>query len=1326
MIMQSTSRALPKMTMLAAFVASTISYSAIANTLTPVPMKVGPSQVQNYTGYDKAARLAEVEFPTYYIIQLEDAPLATYSGGVRGLAPTQLAAESKDKLDTQSVSAIAYSKYLESRQAETVSALQAKFPSLQVQRNLSITMNGLIVSVPGKVDLKAQLESVAGVKQVFEHEMYEAQLDASLNLINAPAVWNVAGQRDRAGQGVKVAIIDGGIRPEHPMFASNGHTRPAGLPTDDYCSTVDPSFCNDKLALARYYTPTFQVHPNESISPLDMGGHGTHVAGTAAGNAVSAEYAGVDVSLSGVAPGATVMAYKALFQNMDGRGSGSNVMLVSALEDAVADGADVINNSWGGGAGGNPATSVYQPIFTAAEAAGVVIVTAAGNDGPGAQTVGCPGCIEAGITVASTQTGRSFGHIVDAAGVEGISALPGSGDFEITADITALLMPAMNVDEANALGCAPFPEDSLKDHIVLLSRGECAFADKAANAQAAGAVGMILYNNAPGVISMSMPDTTLPSVSILQADGAEILAAWEEGSTATISKSLQLIDPAAKDAMSDFSSRGPNGDASFLKPDIAAPGSDILSAYTPGNNNTQYNIISGTSMASPHVAGAAAVLRQLRPELDAFQIKSILMTSSNPAVKMQDLEAAATPFDRGAGRLDVFAASKTAISFDKPSFVSTGCVATCSFERTVTNLMPAAGDWKASVEFVSDKMSGSVSTPELSIAADGTATFKLTVDASFANEGWQFGQVVWTDASGKYPVAHLPIAVMAKRSDDSQIVSTTVAAAEVTAGRAFGMSARAGDPGTNSAISFTVRIPEGTKLVEESININMTRATQNGFSLDANNSVMTWAGSITSQPGVKSLTPTSGFPFAGASLADLGVPGFQLPCEAGCDESSFNYNIGNFGGFIWNSQLVNTITISSNGFITAAAQSAAGSFINQNLPSITSPNAVIAPLWADYVIGAGDGGQINYNLINDGVSDWFIWEWEDVQEWDSATGDRFSFAIWIKLGTDEVYFNYINVPSMPSFATVGIEDITGTRGVSRYYNGAGTAPMTGDALRARLTADTKGSVVINYDLEADPFGTSSAATVSTVEQAPVLVDLSDKFSTGSEGLLSRVSLRTSDKTFNAVQPFDIEASEDAAIIVVTEPEHGVLTPAMTTPEDESAPVAVPFAYTYTAEEGFVGVDTFTYHVTDASGNKTSDATVTINVARDNTAPVAKASATPTAAQEGTTVSLSAAASTDVDGDTLTYAWTQTAGPAVTLTGANTVTASFVAPKLGQDTVLSFSVAVSDGFETSEATTNVTVTRKSSSKKWYEGSFSALMAMFALPLVWLRRRRTAAK
>ncbi|MGI5310177.1 S8 family serine peptidase [Rheinheimera sp. WS51] len=1247
--MQSKSRALPKMTVLAAFVASTISYGTLANTLTASPMNAGPVQTQLDTNYKKVARTAaERQYPTYYIVQLEDAPVSTYSGGVRGYAPTSKEFTNKDYLDTQSVEAVAYGEYLKARQAEVASALQSKFPSLNVQRSVSLTLNGLIVSFPGDVDVKAQLQSVPGVKKVYENETFYAHMDASLDLINAPAVWDQIGDRDRAGEGVKVAVIDGGIRAKHPMFASNGHTRPEGLPTDDYCSVTDPDFCNDKLVLARYYAPTSAVHPDETMTPLDLGGHGTHVAGTAVGNAVSTNYVGVDVNFSGVAPGATLMVYKALFVNPEGRGTGSGINLLSALEDAVADGADVINNSWGGGAGGHPENSWYKDVFTNAEAAGVVLVTAAGNDGPGAQTIGCPGCIEAGITVASTQTGRSFGHLVSGPGADNIPARLGTGDFTITEDITATLMPAINVDEENGLGCAPFPEESLTDQIVLLSRGECSFTQKAENAQAAGAVGMILANNAPGVILMSMPGATLPSVSILQADGEAMLAAWQEGDEATITKSLKLTNTAAVNAMSDFSSRGPNGDNSFLKPDIAAPGSDILSAYTPSNGEEQYGVISGTSMASPHVAGAAALLRQLRPELNAFQIKSILMTSSNPAVKMEDLVEAATPFDRGAGLLDVEAANNTAISFDKPSIVSTSCIATCSFERTVTNLMPEDGEWTATLEFASDKLTGEVSTPTIMLSAKGeteeeasTATFTVTVDSRYADIGWQFGQVVFTDASGQYPAAHLPIAVMAKQSDDSSIITTTLTAGEVTAGNNVSMNARAGYSGTDEAVTLTVNIPEGTNLVDESVVTDKVMAEEIDLTISEDKRVITWTGTISNDPGVQSIESAPEFPFAGQKLSDIVADSPTLPCESSrCDETPFDFPIGNYGGFIWNGQLVEAMTISPNGFITAAPQDYTLSYINERLPNADDINAMIAPLWADLIIGAEYGGQANYNLLTeDEDTTWFVMEWEDVTEAQfdddynpivDPTADRFTFSIWIKLGTEEVYFNYIDMPAMPTWATVGIEDITGTKGTSYYYDGEGTAPVSGQALRANMVEGAKGSVVVNYDLAEVSFGTANDVSVETFEQDPVAIDLSTEFTTGTKRLLSEVSLTTSEDTLRAIKPFDILPAEDAVITIATNPANGTLTP-ITTTSDEDEETVVGFSYTANADFG--GVDTFTYYVANAEGVKTNEATVSIDVS---------------------------------------------------------------------------------------------VTPPKSSKKWYEGSFGAVMALFALPLVWLRRRRTAAK
>lgn len=1315
---------LPRVSLVATLVASAISLGSHAASFTAVniPSNAVSAPVK-HTGFDKSKRLIEQQFPTYYIVQLEDAPLATYTGGVKGIAPTHRSLNKEDKLNLQSVQATAYAQHLGQRQAEFVSVLSSKFPQVQVKRNLQVVMNGLIVSSFDDNGLKSELQKLPGVKQVFEHELYYAAMDSSNTLINSPEVWQKAGGQDKAGEGIKVAIIDGGIRSEHPMFASNGHTRPAGLPTDDYCGTVDPTFCNDKLVLARYYTPTFAVHADEQISPLDYGGHGTHVAGTAVGNKVSTTYENVDVSFSGVAPGATLMVYKALFQTPGGTGSGSNVMLVAALEDAIADGADVINNSWGGSAGANPASSPYTAIFAAAEEAGVVMVSAAGNDGPGAQTIGCPACSEAGITVANSQTGRSFGNELSASGIEGIPALRGTG-VSVTEDITGPLLPSSVVNAANTEACSPFDAGSVTGAIVLLPRGTCTFTEKSNNAKAGGAAGVIVYNNQPGVISMSLEGETIPTLSILQDDGNAILAAWKDGDTATIHKTAALFNAAAVDVIAELSSRGPNGDSSFLKPDIAAPGTDILSAYAPRGG--EYNAISGTSMASPHVAGAAALVRQLRPELDAYQIKSVLMTSSNPDMKKQDLVTVATPFDRGAGRLDIAAAVNTAISFDKASVASSGCVISCTFERTVTNLLAEDGEWQGTVEFVNDSVTGSLDNSTLTLEAEQSANFTLTVNTTFADAGWQFGQLVWKDTSGKYPDAHLPIAVMAARSDNNQIVSTLTTSGEIVAGQPFTLRSVAGDAGDGTRpVSFNIRIPEGTELNKDSVTINATpnRVSQTGFSISPNGNVMSWAGSINSAPAVTTLNPTTAFPYAGLTVADLPIP-FNSFCPAGCDEETFGLNLAAINSyFIWNGERVTAVRVSDNGFITAGAQTLTNAWNNQNLPSPTPPNNILAPLWSDFDIGGANGGDVLYNIVSDATDDWLVVEWENVKEYATTTDIAYTFSVWIKLGTDEVYFNYGNVPgALPASSTVGFENIAGTVGVSRYYNGTGTAPLTGQALQPRLTPVQPATVEINYELVSSTFGASQNTTSQVLQDESVVIDLSDKVTTSNKSAISHVTLRASTASYDAVQPLVINADGEVTLKVVTEPENGTLV-AQTTGEGNSA-VTEPFSYVYTPKAGFYGEDSFTYQLEDEGENKTNTATVTITVEKSNEAPVAAATGPSGIIATGTTVTLSAAGSSDPDGDTLTYSWVQTKGAQVSLTGANTATLSFVAPVLSAQNTMTFVVTVSDGTLTDTATVDVVIDKQhhKDSKKWYEGSFSALMALLALPFALLRRRK----
>lgn len=1312
---------LPKLSPIAALMASVFSLSVGASSFTAAELDVGPSLLSQGNNVVKRDVLLQQEFPTFYIIQLEGDAVATYGGGVRGLSPTKPAAYGKTRLDVNSAQVKGYQNYLQQKQTEFVQTLTSRFPQVKVERNLQLLLNGVVVSYPGKAGLKEQLAALPGVKRVFEHELYHAQMDTSLELINAPEAWSKLGGVDLAGAGIKVAVIDGGIRSEHPMFQSVGHTRPEGLPNDDYCSVIDPTFCNDKLIVARYYTPTFEVHPDEHISPLDYGGHGTHVAGTAVGNKVTTKYNGVDVAISGVAPGASLMVYKALFQNLEGTGSGSNVMLVGALEDAVADGAHVINNSWGGGAGADPASSLYTPIFEAAEAAGIVMVSAAGNDGPGPSTIGCPACAEPGLAVANTQHGRSFASTVDAFDLKDIIAEPGS-NTSLTAAITGPLMPVMNIDPNNALACEELPAGSLTGHIAMVSRGECNFELKASNIQAAGATAMMLWNNAPGVIVMSMGEATLPSVSILQADGVAILDALEANDgigNATINPIKAIVNPDNVDIMATTSSRGPNGDASFLKPDIAAPGSNILSAYAPIGG--EYNAISGTSMASPHVAGAAALLKQMNPDLDAKQIKSMLMSSSVQGVKMQDAETLATPFDRGAGRLDITAAMNTAIVFDVPSIASTGCTATCTFERTVTNLLPEDGEWHGVVEFATPSVKGELSVEHIELAAEASAKFTLSVDVSYAEPGWAFGEVKWVDASGQYPTAHLPIAIMAQRTADNQVLTTVVDnAAELPGDEPASIHARMGATSSPLPVSFTMLVPQGTELDAESITIESYRANQVGFSVAQNNRSITWAGTVTNQAPIVSLN-TADFDGAGVSLTDLPLESFALPCEAGCDEVVFTFPIGNLGGFTYNGQPVETIRITDNGIISVGGAAFTESWQHQIMPNPATPNGVLAPFWTDFEVGGDNGGAVLYNVLNIGTDEWFVLEWNNVARFDQPDGARYTFSIWIKLGSDEVYFNYPSMPVTLGNGAVGFENSEGTLGLSLYHNNTGEAPVSGSSRRVVMRPGDNGFVDIRYNVTPKAMGTAANFAIDVMQDEPAVVDFSDKYSLGLR-TLADARIMSNVGEWRAIQPMNFQAKGEGSVEIVTMPTNGSVTAAVVASATDAN------SFVYTPNEGFYGEDSFSYRVVDDNGLATSKGTVAVTVQQGNQPPVAAVSG-PARAKFDSSVLLTAAASTDPDGDALTYNWKQTAGPAVTLAGADAMSASFRAPEVSADTTLTFEVTVSDGQLSSTATISVVVEKrvfdtKKDSKKWYQGSFGAFIALLGLPLVIIRRKRSS--
>lgn len=1301
----------PKVTAVASMVAAALSLGLATSASADTRISIDSfKQSSGFVKPDSLRKAAEQDFPDYYIVELESQSIAMHFGETG----PRVGRNNTGRLNLQANEVQHYANQLRAEQDSVAQQLQSQVSGLNVVRNLSIVSNSLIVEVPKGVDVRRQLSRIAGVKRVHNHKMYYANMDTSNSLINAPAVWDLIGSRDNAGAGVTVAVIDGGINSGHEMFASNGHTRPEGLPSDDYCSVVDSSFCNDKLVLARYYTPTFAVHPDEHISPEDFGGHGTHVAGTAVGNHVSISYEGVETTFSGVAPGATLMAYKALFNDPAGRGGGSNIMLMQALEDAIADGADVINNSWGGGPG-NPQTSPYYAAFQAAEAAGVVMVTAAGNSGPTAGSIGCPSCIEEGLTVASTQHGRAFGNQVEVSGLDApIMAYPGDGEFSITDEISGPMIWAAAVDETNALACAPFEPGSLDGHIVFTMRGECAFTEKAEYLEEAGAIGMVLGNNEPGVILMSMPEATLPSVSIELAGATAVTELLAEGDTveASISGSIVIANENLVDVMSGFSSRGPNFDASFLKPDIAAPGSDILSAIA-GDNDAYSASYSGTSMASPHVAGAAALIRQVRPELDATQVKSVLMTSSNPNIRKEDAETPADWYDIGAGRLDIAAAMNTAIAIDGPSIVGTNCVVECTFERTVTNLLDESGEWQGSVSFREDSgLYASLNHETLELSANGSASFRLTVDARTANEGWQFGEVVWRDASGNYADVRIPVVVSPSTADNRAVLDTFVESGPVVAGQPFTIRSvvrDAGFPVPN--VSLIARVPEGAELDEDSVETDARYSSITGTNIAGSGNAVTMAASLNSGANPSASIEPVSFPFAGQSITEV-TDDYATICGADqyCDEVTIGFNIGQLGGFIWDGVPVDYISISENGFIAIGEQTVGNTFTPRQLPDGQAPFGKLAPFWADFEIDGPDAAM-HYNLVEANGDLWFAWEWHQANEYLGAlTGTGpYTFAVWINLGTDQVVFNYVDITG-PGFwgTSVGIEDISGTVGESMFFNNAGTLPRGGDALAVSVDSQT-GYAALNYDVTVEHFGSVSNASVSGERTENISYDLADYVSAESDALLSHVTLDTHNGNLDAVTQIFVNPAGEVSLQIVEEPEHGTVSFDGT-------------EFTYVGDGEFTGNDSFSYRLVDAADNTSETATVSVAVIYEPLPPVIAAPTSNIVADSAETITITANA-TDLNGDTLSYSWKQTAGTSVTLSGADTASISFVAPK--ETTTLGFQVTVSDGeFEVTEDFS--VAVEHSSSKKWYEGNFGAVLALVGLPLVWLRRRALRVK
>ncbi|GLB59061.1 S8 family serine peptidase [Cytobacillus sp. NCCP-133] len=470
-------------------------------------------------------------------------------------------------------------------------------PDLHIRHVYKHAINGF--SVKGKQsDLESLLKKEA-VSAVSPVNTYYVHFNDNIKLIggiNARGYYDKKNQR-LTGKGVKVGVIDTGIDYNHPDLRKSyggGH------------DLVD--------------------HDKDPMETKAAGGqgtlHGTHVAGIIAANG----------KIQGVAPEATIIAYRALGPG----GSGTTEQVIAAIEQAIKDKVDVLNLSLGNNVNG-PDLPISLALNKAVEK-GITAVTSSGNSGPNVWTVGSPGTASKAISVGASTPTMKVPFLNIAGRKIRLDLLQGSKDWQFDRSCEIVDGGSGRKEELrNADG-----------KIVLVERGELTFTDKAVNALEAGAKGVIIFNNTKGRFFGNLErGVTIPVAALSKEEGEELRTLAKEGS---LFARTYIIEE--KDILADFSSRGPVTSTWEIKPDVVAPGVAINSTIPGG-----YLPLQGTSMAAPHVAGACAILKQANPDWRPDQIKAALMNTAKPLINHEGKPY--RTYEQGAGRIQLDKALKT-------------------------------------------------------------------------------------------------------------------------------------------------------------------------------------------------------------------------------------------------------------------------------------------------------------------------------------------------------------------------------------------------------------------------------------------------------------------------------------------------------------------------------------------------------------------------------------------------------------------------------------------------------------------------------------------
>lgn len=773
----------------------------------------------------KAGPIADSGTREKYIVVLEREPASLYAGGRSGLQ--RIPRGSNGRLELDSAAARAYVLDLENEQAAFVDRLATDIgrkPAMTASFQHAI--NAVVLDIDGKEALA--LSSVPGVKFVEPNTLLEMLTDLGPTLIQAADVWsgiNTLNNLGTRGEGIVIGVLDSGINFSSPSFAEiepiGGyvHVNPLGpgarLGTC-LLGEVDDGLCNEKLIGAYDFVYAEECDPSnpltdpcrpaglggtitEEPSAVDNNGHGTHTASTAGGNAVNATFDGGLVPISGVAPHANIIAYDICFtRNSDGVGLCPSIPALAAVNQAVADGVvDILNYSVSGGS--QPWGDAVSLAFLGAQNAGIFVSTAAGNAGPNPGTLSHvePWTMTVG---ASSHARSGFFHTVN---VDAAPAVPEgpqnlridfgtigpSPTLPLNAPLTLSPAYAANAAVTND-GCntgmpavSPYVAGQFAGQVAMIRRGTCSFAEKAFNAQNAGAVAVILANNADAVI-IAGPTVgitiTIPVWAMFQTAAnnvrTHVLADPSPPSTIDIPSVLMPI-VAVPDVMATFSSRGPSF-FDLVKPDITGPGLAILAAHA--GPSTSYELLQGTSMSSPHNAGAAALMRALRPSWTPAQIKSAMMlTAQSTGIFKQGGVTPSDPWDRGSGRIAVREATKAGLVMDEtgdnflaadpaasgsPSSLNLAsighqaCVGICNFTRTFRSTANGVVTWNVTVNGAIAPVT--TVTPSFVVGANDTRSITVQVDSStLSTVNYTFGEIVLTPSLGSLPTLRMPMAV---------------------------------------------------------------------------------------------------------------------------------------------------------------------------------------------------------------------------------------------------------------------------------------------------------------------------------------------------------------------------------------------------------------------------------------------------------------------------------------------------------------------------------------------------------------------------------------